>query len=253
MTAVDLYLDLLAKSLTDTLREPEPDHDNPDVGQFVVNFAMHYMHGSAVTMLPRVRLDNIRQCVERIVADRVPGDVIETGVWRGGGSIFMRGCLDAMGAPGRVSWVADSFEGLPAPDAARPKEFDFYHGTIMQKHYDRMAAGLEEVQENFRAYGLLSGNVRFLKGWFKDTLPDAPIGPLSIMRLDGDYYDSTMDALRALYDKLAPGGFVIIDDYGEELWTDCRQAVEDFRATRSIADPIIAVDTRCSYWRKSAP
>jgi O-methyltransferase len=251
MTAVGLYLDLLAKSLTHTLYEDEPDHDNPNVGRFVVTFTMHYMRGHAVTMLPRARLDNIRYCIETVIAEDIPGDLIETGVWRGGGSIFMRGCLSALGDASRISWVADSFEGLPEPDAARPKEYEFYHSDSMQKHYARMSASLESVRENFRAYGLLSDEVRFLKGWFKDTLPNAPISQLSIMRLDGDYYESTMDALTALYGKLSPGGFVIIDDYGETLWTNCREAVDDFRRTNNISDPITTVDSRCAFWRKS--
>ena len=185
-----------------------------------------------------------------MVADRIPGDVIETGVWRGGGSIFMRGCLDVLD-DARHSWVADSFEGLPEPDPDRPKEYEFFHGKLMQTHYGRMAAGIEDVTDNFRAFGLLSDRVRFLKGWFKDTLPTAPIERLSVMRLDGDYFSSTMDALTALYPRLSPGGFVIIDDYGEDLWTDCRQAVEQFRTAHGIADPMVTVDTRCSYWRRT--
>lgn len=251
MTAVDLYLNLLARSLTGTLYQDEPDHDNPDVGKFVVSFTMHYMRGNAVTMLPRVRLENIRRCIETVIADDIRGDVIETGVWRGGGSIFMTGCLSALSSTDRITWVADSFEGLPEPDAARPKEYDFFHSNVMQKHYGKMAAGLDEVQRNFQAHGLLSDRVRFLKGWFKDTLPSAPIRQLSVMRLDGDYYDSTMDGLTALYHKLSPGGFVIVDDYGEDLWTDCRHAIEDFRRARNISDPLTMVDSRCAFWRKS--
>jgi hypothetical protein len=250
-SVVDLYLDLLAKSLTGTLYQAEPDHDNPNVGKFVVEFTMHYVRGNAITMLPRVRLDNIRHCIETVIADRVPGDVIETGVWRGGGSIFMRGCLDALGGIDRINWVADSFEGLPEPDASHRKEYEFYHSAVMQKAYAKMAATFEEVQGNFQAYNLLSERVQFLKGWFKDTLPGAPIDRLAVMRLDGDYYVSTMDALTALYDRLSSGGFVIIDDYGEDLWTDCRQAVDDFRRFHAIADPLTMVDSRCGFWRKS--
>jgi hypothetical protein len=250
MSPVDLYLNLLAKSLTDTLHSDEPDHDNPNVGQFVVSFAMHYIRGSAVTMLPRVRLENVRFCIETVIRENIPGDLIEAGVWRGGGSIFMSGTLRALGSD-RITWAADSFEGLPEPDASHPKEHEFYHSPVMQKHYAKMAASLEEVQENFRKYGLLSDRTRFLKGWFKDTLPRAPITRLSIMRLDGDYYDSTMDALTALYTKLSPGGFAIIDDFGEDLWTDCRQAVEDFRRLHGISDPLTMVDSRCAFWRKS--
>lgn len=251
MTPVDLYLDLLAKSLTASIDRPEPDHDNPDAAKFVVSFTMHYIRRNAVTMLPRVRLDNLRKLIEVVLAEGIPGDMIETGVWRGGASIFIRGCLEAMGASDRVTWVADSFEGLPEPDPSRTKEFDFFHSPMMQKQYSKLAAGIEEVRKNFENYGLMSENVRFLKGWFKDTLPSAPIERLSIMRLDGDYYESTRDALTALYAKLSPGGFVIIDDYGEDHWTDCRQAVEEFRTAQGISDRVTVVDSSCVFWRKS--
>jgi hypothetical protein len=92
--------------------------------------------------------------------------------------------------------------------------------------------------------------VRFLKGWFKDTLPGAPVGALAIMRLDGDYYESTMDSLTHLYDKLSVGGYAIIDDYGEDSWTYCRKAVDDFRRERGIKEPMIKVDSKCFFWQR---
>ena len=92
------------------------------------------------------------------------------------------------------------------------------------------------MQDNFRRYGLLDQQVRFLKGWFRDTLPAAPIERLAILRLDGDLYESTIQALDGLYHKLSVGGFVIVDDYGNV--PACRQAVDDFRAEHRIADPI---------------
>jgi O-methyltransferase len=250
-TAVDLYLELLMRSLTATLYDREPNYESENTKSFVLSFTKHYFHGTAVTMLPKVRLENIRVCISRILSDGIPGDLIETGVWRGGGCIFMRGCLKALGHPERVVWVADSFEGLPEPDLARTKERDFYHSPVMQKAYEKMAASEEEVRRNFAAYGLLDENVRFLKGWFKDTLSSASIKQLALIRLDGDFYESTTDALNALYNKLVPGGFVIIDDYGEDVWTDCRAAVDEFRTSHRISEPLISVDSKCSFWRKA--
>jgi len=249
--AIDLYLDLLKRSLTATVYDEEPNHDSEDVRSFVAGFVLHYIRGNAVTMLPRVRLDNIRTCIEEILTRGVDGDLIETGVWRGGGCIFMRGCLKAYGALDRNVWVADSFEGLPVPDSSRERERKFHDSPLMQSSYEKMAASLDEVQRNFAAYGLLDDRVRFLRGWFKDTLPGAPIERLALMRLDGDYYESTVDALTALYPKLSPGGFVIIDDYGEDLWTDCRQAVDDYRGKSGITEPMRRVDSKCYFWRKS--
>jgi hypothetical protein len=71
------------------------------------------------------------------------------------------------------------------------------------------------------------------------------------MRLDGDFYESTRDGLNSLYDRLSPGGYVIIDDYGEDSWTYCRKAVDEFRAERGIQDPFITVDSKCSYWQRT--
>jgi O-methyltransferase len=196
----------------------------------------------AHSMIGRRRLDNLQECIEAVLRDRIPGDLIETGVWRGGATIFMRGCLLAFEDPARTVWVADSFEGLPAPDPENPADAGDIHHTIPE-----LAVSLEDVQANFTRYGLLDGRVRFLKGWFKNTLASAPIEAVSVLRLDGDMYGSTMDALNALYSKLSPGGFVIIDDY---CLAPCRQAVADFRRAQSITDPIMDIDETGAFWRR---
>jgi hypothetical protein len=250
--ATELYLDLLKKSLTQTLFQSEPDPDGAQE-RFIPDFVRHYIQGSAITMLPMARLNNLQSCIAEVVQQRIPGDLIETGVWRGGATIFMRGALKAYGAADRKVWVADSFEGLPKPDEkAFPLEAKAHERPIMTKMVKHFAAGIEDVKRNFEAYGLLDDKVQFLKGWFKDTLPTAPISQLAVMRLDGDYYESTIDALENLYDKLSVGGFAIIDDYGEETWTYCKKAVEDFRTKRNIKDPLIRVDSKCYYWKKTS-
>jgi hypothetical protein len=246
-----LYLDLLKRSLTNTIFETEPDIDD-DEFRFTMNFEAHYVRSDAVSMLPLVRLDNIEKCIESILRDDIPGDLIETGVWRGGATIFMRAVLKAYGVSDRLVWVADSFEGLPEPDPVRfPLEAKVQSGPVMQKVYHNFAVGVEEVRRNFAAYRLLDDQVSFLKGWFSDTLPNAPITTLSLMRLDGDFYESTRDGLDSLYDRLSIGGYVIVDDYGEDSWTCCRKAVDEFRSERQIDDPLITVDSRCSYWQRT--
>jgi hypothetical protein len=203
-------------------------------------------------MLPLVRLQNICSCIAKILEMNVPGDLIETGVWRGGATILMRAVLKLHGANDRTVWVADSFEGLPAPDAERfPREAVFHENKVTRDIYKRFASQLQEVQANFRAYGMLDSQVKFLQGWFKNTLPSAPIAKLSMLRLDGDYYESTMDSLTNLYDRVSVGGFVIIDDYGEESWTYCRKAVDEFRRERAIDEPMIRVDSKCVYWQRA--
>ncbi|MBL7502674.1 TylF/MycF family methyltransferase [Frankia sp. CNm7] len=198
----------------------------------------------AHSMIGVRRMDNLRMCVETVLADGVPGDLIETGVWRGGACIFMRGVLAAHEVTDRTVWVADSFAGLPKPDAGRyPADAHDRHHT-----HDVLAVSMAEVQENFRRFGLLDEQVRFLKGWFRDTLPTAPIERLAVLRLDGDMYESTLDALNGLYDRLSDGGFCVIDDYG--LLERCQRAVTDFRAARGITEPLVPIDSSGVYWRK---
>jgi hypothetical protein len=241
----------MKKVLTNTLHKEEPSVDASGPA-FILGFMNHYVRGEAITMLPLARMDNILECAKDVIARNVPGDFIETGVWRGGATIFMRAILKAFDVRDRTVWVADSFEGLPEPDAERfPIEAEAHRGTVMTKGYKHFAVGIDDVRANFSAFGLLDDQVRMLPGWFKDTLPQAPIERLALMRLDGDYYESTMDALVNLYDKLSVGGYVIIDDYGEDTWTYCRQAVEEFRAARDITDEIVEVDRRCAYWRRT--
>ena len=182
----------------------------------------------AHTMIGMRRMSNLQECVESVLQDNVPGDLIETGVCGGGASHLMRAILKAYGVKDRKVWVADSFEGLPPPSpAVHADKGDFLHKI------DILAVSLDEVRRNFEKYGLLDDQVEFLKGWFKDTLPTAPIQRLALMRLDGDMYQSTMDALTNLYPKLSAGGYVIIDDYA---WKACRQAVTEFRQQEGIRD-----------------
>ena len=197
----------------------------------------------AHTMVSMQRVDNIQAAVETVLRESIPGDLIETGVWRGGSCILMRAVLKAHGDISRRVFVADSFEGLPKPDATK------HHSDVGDKHYTHefLAVSKEVVEDNFRQYGLLDDQVVFLKGWFKDTLPSAPLQQISVMRLDGDMYGSTMDALESLYDKLSVGGFCIIDDYA---LLGCRAAVDDFRERRKIGEPLIEIDHTGRYWRK---
>jgi len=198
------------------------------------------------TMIGIKRLDNLQMCIERAVADRIPGDLIETGVWKGGATIFMRAVLKAYGINDRSVWVADSFEGLPAPDA---EKYPADNGETWHLRPE-LRVSLEDVQKNFERYGLLDPQVRFLKGWFRDTLSKAPIEQLAVLRMDGDLYESTIDALTALYPKLSRGGYAIVDDYGIPS-EGCRLAVHDYRRTHGIDDPIIDIDGWGAYWRRS--
>ena len=276
--ARDLYLDLLKRTLTGAVTE---DNDSilggvrtdgspvlrqrvaDSAGRFFQRFGLELAYkkpydpelrangrdwpARADSMIGLRRMDNIQHCIETVIRDDVPGDLIETGVWRGGATIFMRGALKAFGDTERTVWAADSFEGLPAPDPAR------YPADAGDTFYKKggLAVGVEQVKHNFERYGLLDDRVKFLVGWFKDTLPTAPIDELAVMRLDGDLYESTWQAIDALYPKLSPGGFCIVDDYGD-LVAQCQRAIHDYRDAHGITEEIIDIDGWGAYWRKNA-
>lgn len=199
----------------------------------------------AETMVGLKRLDSLQHCVTSVIRNGIPGDLIETGVWRGGSSIFMRAILKAYGDTSKKVWLADSFRGLPPPD---PSRYPVDEGDTLWK-YSELAIPMEQVKANFSRYGLLDDQVAFLPGWFRDTLPTAPIERLAVLRLDGDLYESTMEALVALYPKVSAGGFVIVDDYGLPT---CRAAIEDFRRAQGITDPIHLIDWTGAYWQRTA-
>ena len=200
--------------------------------------------GYADTMIGMKRLENIQRCVEAVLKAGVPGDLIETGAWKGGACILMRATLAAYGVTDRRVFVADSFEGLPKPDPLK------YPADKSAKTYadECLSVSQEEAENNFRKYGLLDDQVVFLKGWFKDTLPTAPIEKLAVLRLDGNLYSSTMEALENLYPKLSRGGFCIIDDYRH--LPACQQAVDDYRSRHGVKAPIQPIDWTGCFWQK---
>jgi O-methyltransferase len=200
----------------------------------------------AESMIGLRRLQNIEDCIAAIIKDDVPGDLIETGVWRGGACIFMKANLWAWADTTRNVWVADSFAGLPKPNAAQ------YPADKGDRHYTKtgLSVSVDDVRHNFQRYGLLDERVKFLIGWFKDTLPAAPIEQLALIRLDGDMYESTIQALDALYPRLSPGGFCIVDDYGATP-LQAGAAVHDYRKAHGISDEIMRIDDYGAYWRKT--
>ncbi len=197
----------------------------------------------AFTMIGLKRLDNLQYAVETVIQEKIAGDLIETGVWRGGAVIFMRAVLAAYGIRDRKVIAADSFEGLPKADV---EKYPADQGDPHHIH-EYLAVSLEEVKKNFEKFGLLDEQVEFLKGWFEDTLPHAPVERLSVLRLDGDMYGSTMVALKSLYPKLSKGGFCIVDDYGLK---GCKMAIDDFRREQGITAEIKKIDWTGIYWRK---
>lgn len=238
------YLDHMRDSLTGRL-----DRDAPLPSSGVDGYRDEYREkgwdwpGTAPSMIGVRRMENVRRECERVLQENVPGDFIETGVWRGGACIMMRAVLKAYGVTDRRVFAADTFAGPPAPSrGASADEKANFHG-----HQD-FAVPLAAVKANFARYELLDAQVVFLEGLFRDTLPHAPIEQLAVLRLDGDLYESTMDGLNALYDKVSPGGSLIADDYF--LFESQREAIDEFRRARRIGVPIVQIDDFGGYWVK---
>lgn len=241
---IDLYLDLLEASLTGILYEDGTEAPWITTNEFNASTRAigRDWPKQALTMIGTARMRNLRMLLRQALDDKITGDFVEAGVWRGGACIYAKGILDACGAEDRKVFVADSFRGLPEPNV------DLYAADAGDIHstFPELAIPLSVVRENFRRYGLLDDNVIFLEGWFKDTLHTADIKEIAVLRLDGDMYESTMDTLTALYGKVSKGGFVIVDDY---ILKACAQAVDDFRRDNHITQPLHPVDDAAVWWR----
>jgi O-methyltransferase len=267
-----LYLDLVQRALINDLHPDlgarivslvsellalqgwEPTHEaveaelvrffapRPQIDRFEDSHWYDNVAGAPFTMVSPERLRNVKEAAETVIAEKLPGDFVEAGVWRGGLCIMMKAVLAAAGEQRRV-FVCDSFQGLP----------EITEGVDAPlKLHDRpmLAVSVDQVRANFDLFGLLDENVVFVEGWFADTMPKLreEIGEIAILRLDGDYYTSTRDVLDRLYDKVVPGGFIIVDDYG--CYQQARDAIHDFWAERSLAPELIQIDSSGYYWRK---
>ncbi len=240
-----LYVELLIKVLANTIYEDRSmDPWHPSTFRLEDRTGGVDWPATAHSMIGLKRLHNLASLTQRVIDERIPGDLIETGVWRGGACILMKGVLASNGVRDRKVFVCDSFEGLPPPDEAKfPNDANDMHHTFKE-----LAIPLEVVRSNFQKYDLLDDQVVFVKGFFEDTLPKLSPTPLAIMRLDGDMYQSTIEALTNLYPRLSAGGFVIIDDYGAV--PACQAAVVDFRQAHAIEDEMFPIDGIGVWWQR---
>ena len=243
----DSYLSLMQGCLTGIIYEDKPLKAlGTEIYEPAVREVGRDWPSMAHTMIGVKRLSNLRTLAEDVLQNRIPGDFIETGVWRGGACILMRAVLNAYGVKDRRVWVADSFQGVPPPDLAKyPADEDSTYHT-----FEDLSVSFETVRSNFEKYGLLDDQVVFLKGWFRDTLPTASIDRLALLRLDGDLYESTIVALDALYDKVSPGGYVIVDDY--HVVPGCKHAIGDFLNDRKITSGLSEIDGVGVFWQKTS-
>lgn len=191
-----------------------------------------------LTLLTKNQLELIEKVVVWLEEKRVPGDLLEAGIWRGGAVILMRALIDAYEMADRRVFAADSFAGIPPNERAMNDPVDSWR--------DRWIATLDEVKQNIDRFGLLDDRIVFVVGFFADSLKTLAGERFALIRLDSDSYESVETSLEHLYPLLSRNGVVIIDDWH---LAGCRQAVLDYRERYGIADPIQVFDHN-AYWSK---
>lgn len=186
------------------------------------------------TMVSGARLRNIHDVATDIERRGIRGAFAECGVWRGGCAAVMAAVSRRAGSH-RPVWLFDSFEGLPEPSEADGRAAAEYAGEQaggQLRSIGRTVATADDVREIMGKLKIDPTTLIIREGWFQSTIPQSvsTIGPIALLRLDGDWYESTLVCLQGLYDLVVSGGVVVIDDY--DYWEGCRRAVDDFFAAR---------------------
>jgi len=235
------------------------DHELDLNSPQVANYLQQMPAGSSLASRPRLQTT----VALAILASKLNGDFAETGVYSGGTSILMaKVMLEHSGVyASRLLWAADSFQGLPPEDVtaelAARKEYNMQKlppvKSSKEGNAGEYSSSRQVFEQNLARSGLgNNARIKVLQGWFNETLPGAPIQKLAFLRLDGDIYVSTRDALEALYDKVVPGGYIYVDDYGS--YTGCRDAVNQFLLQRHAAVQLHAIQEgngfEAVWWRK---
>jgi hypothetical protein len=213
--------------------------------RFVLRFDKFMRVPGVYTMCARTQMWNLIDSVATVLRNDVPGDLLEAGAWRGGMGMLMKEILRRNGDTTRTVWLADAWSGR-FPTAEAPND-----AAIEAVVYRLFADGptRDDVIQNFKTLGLWDSRLQFIQGYFEQTLPNIAVERLAVLRLDADFYNSTLQVLTHLYPKLSPGGFIIVDDYGIP-GCDCKKAVDEYRSRHKIIE-IKMADSQCAYWQKS--
>lgn len=223
-----------------------------------LTLAVAFYQISLHTMTRPVRAKALWRICRQVLQTNVAGDFVECGVWRGGSAGLMGLAMRKFSkSPARKLHLYDSFEGLPAPSKHDGEIAERYWQTTTTPLHDsseRCVAGIATVRTLlFDSLRLQPETVVIHQGWFQETLADLSEGPskIAVLRLDGDWYESTKVCLEALYARVSPGGAVILDDY--YCWEGCRAATDEFRLKAGIQTPMHRIDSEACYWIKESP
>ena len=197
----------------------------------------HRLLREGYTMISSRRGRTLFRLARQLDRDGVQGAFVDCGVWNGGSTILLSNA-----APEREVWAFDSFEGLPEADPS-------LDGDEAQDWTGECLGAEDMLREGFRKFAHPE-RLHVVKGWFEDTFPGAldEVGQVALLHADGDWYESVKLTLETFYDRIAPGGYVVLDDYGH--WIGAKRATDEFRAARGITAPLITVDYAGRYWRK---
>lgn len=208
---------------------PTPDIDSDEA-------FMEIFHKSRpFSMTSKPVMYELYKSVEYISKAGLDGDFVECGVWKGGSCILAALAARGFGDIARSLWLYDTYQGMTKPTDA---DVDF-SGAQARDYIDQYGddgkwcyAGLEEVKQNFKTAGLSVSNPHFVVGDVLETLKEELPENISLLRLDTDWYESTLMELEILYPRLVTGGILIIDDYG--CWQGARKAVDEYFSERNI-------------------
>lgn len=190
-------------------------------------------------------IDQTEQLLLHLITNNIHGCIVETGVWRGGMGMYMKAILNEY-KDNRDIYLFDTYKYFPPPNNNNIKDNDIH--SIVELLFQNMQS-VEQVKQNFERFNLLDNHVFFVAGLFSETIPYTDVGDIAILRLDSDYYESTMFVLEHYYKNIVPGGFLIIDDYNNH-YLGCKDAIHDFRKKYNITNKIVDDKIGSVYWQK---
>jgi O-methyltransferase len=191
------------------------------------------------TLVDPERIHSLYTLAQRIEEERIPGDVLECGVYNGGTAAILAR-VATRSKLGRTVWLFDSFQGMPPTT-----EVD---GLEAQEWVGKVLGSRDRVQDLLRRAGADLRRVRIVEGLFQDTFPAVQIPQIALLNIDADWYESVKLCLEKFYDFIVKGGFVSIDDYGH--WPGCREAVDQFFRQRGLSYPLHKVDYSARWFQK---
>ena len=191
------------------------------------------------TLVGPERVHNLFVLAQRVEEEKIPGDVVECGVYNGGSAAILARFATRSGL-NRTTWLLDSFQGMP--------ETTCEDGDAAKAHIGKEVGDPARVNKVLRDVGANMSRVRIIPGWFQDTFPSVSASQIALLNIDADWYESVKLCLETFYDRVVPGGFISFDDYGH--WPGCRKAVDEFFQARELPYKLHQVDYSAHWFQK---